>query len=593
MKSQTEKLDQLIHDPEVWAWLTTESTLRGMFPRRWCVPPYWVALSVSPSGERHIFPAGEDVAPAAGGEVTLVRTTPLSLALSFEVPSHDGHQVAFTLNVQLEAVIELSELVSLRKNLLGSSTLVRKEDIRKRLHPALESDLRQFAGQNSIEDILRLSTDSPDAKLRDRLLSRLQEPLFLIGMKCLDLQIADIHSKTFEQTQKQQSDLRRQQNRQQMTEQIQSAIHQTQNSHLDHLTQMLERMKQMASNSSNVRLADIIAAFSSDERAELYQALLTSAVPTVSTQWIAAACGHQIVFLDPQNRFTVSHRLDLSPDIGPLRSIRFAEDPDHRRLLVGAAWGIHVVDADAMQSCGVYSARPEHPEAVRSGFNDAIIAGDRLLGTHSQLGLCCWRLNSEECVSLLSEHTRQAAVVRNVRYANNRIWLSVDHEVISFSPADSTQDQINPQKYTGIASPITALAITSTHVWAGTADGQIIQWDIEQPAAVRSIHHGIRRPVETLAIVDEGGWERFFFTDTSSAVHVQVIGDSFSQNYSASDQTIRRAAAAPDWIVGINEIRDRLLCWNTRDPRTPPAIIPLTQMIGHTIQDVCAIPNTV
>ena len=60
-----------------------------------------------------------------------------------------------------------------------------------------------------------------------------------------------------------------------------------------------------------------------------------------------------------------------------------------------------------------------------------------------------------------------------------------------------------------------------------------------------------------------------------------------------SGQTIRRAEFAPDWIVGTNETRDRLFCWPTGKPTSPPTVLPVAQLSGRSIQDVCLVPRPI
>jgi hypothetical protein len=85
------------------------------------------------------------------------------------------------------------------------------------------------------------------------------------------------------------------------------------------------------------------------------------------------------------------------------------------------------------------------------------------------------------------------------------------------------------------------------------------------------------------------GVKRLIFTDTSLAVHAEVIGDSFRCQYEAGGQTLRRVDVAPDLLVATSDLRDRLICWNPGKPAEPSCVVPVSRLCGHSIQDICLV----
>ena len=45
-----------------------------------------------------------------------------------------------------------------------------------------------------------------------------------------------------------------------------------------------------------------------------------------------------------------------------------------------------------------------------------------------------------------------------------------------------------------------------------------------------------------------------------------------------------------DVLVGTNEVRDRLICWSPSEPARPSAVVPITRLTRHSVQDVCLVP---
>jgi len=265
-------------------------------------------------------------------------------------------------------------------------------------------------------------------------------------------------------------------------------------------------------------------------------------------------------------------------------------------LLAGAAHGAIVLEAHSGAVKDSYAAEDLTARPLRGGFNAIALAGEYLFGTHSELGLVRWSFDQpgERGVNLLADRTSGARTVRHCLYSGGRVWLSVDTEVWSIPvAADHTAEGVDEGTvvYRGSGSHVTALVAAESRALAGNAEGDIISWPVDRPQAAAQVRHGHGRPVESVALLDMGGIERLFFTDTSATVHGQVMSDAFACLYRAGGQTIRCAEFTQDWIVGTNESRDRLLCWPMHRPGDPPTAVPIGRLTGHSVQDVCLVPQ--
>jgi hypothetical protein len=75
-------------------------------------------------------------------------------------------------------------------------------------------------------------------------------------------------------------------------------------------------------------------------------------------------------------------------------------------------------------------------------------------------------------------------------------------------------------------------------------------------------------------------------------VHGRVLGDSFASRYEAGGQTIRRAEVAPDLIAATTDARDRVLLWTPEEPAHPSAVLAISRLTGHSVQDICLLPQS-
>ncbi len=581
-------LSSLTHDADIVAAVVPAGEAFGILSRTLDLPPYWAALVTTALGETQVYAAGSEVDGQGVEEVMLVRTNPLSLQYQFDQLTSEDHYMcdaALTLHVQL--VAERSELAAFRSNMVRSEASVQVCDVHAEFQAAVRESVERFVKSLPAARLLgELNTSA----LLTSLHSALEPLLFKSGMNLSGLHSAAIDSKSYRQTQQQRIQLQRRRARQQARLQVQQAVEQAQNERLSHLQELLARLKTLADESPQADFQELLRTFDESQRGALYEALWSSDETDRVTQWFVVVCGSELLYFDPAAPGQPVRRIPLQTRIGSLRSISCCLNSDNSLvLLVGAARGVLIVDADSGEIVRTCPASVAADKRVRGGFNSVALAGDYVFGAHSELGLWRWQVEKpERTLSVLSEVTTSARTVRHVQFVDGRVYVSIDSKAYSIAVGG---DPVAVVKYEGSDETLTALLCSEGCLYAGTAAGKVLCWPVDEPRQVQTLYPGSIRSVESIGRLATGGVERLFFTDTSAAVHAQVIGDAFTCRYQADGQTIRRAEFALDWIVGTNETRDRLFCWPTSKSASSPMVIPVSQLTGHSIQDVCLLPG--
>ena len=186
--------------------------------------------------------------------------------------------------------------------------------------------------------------------------------------------------------------------------------------------------------------------------------------------------------------------------------------------------------------------------------------------------------------------TQGAKAVRGVQFFEGDLYCAIDDRVIRW-PADETADR--PTRiYTGSFATITALYPTAEDLFAGNGEGDILHWPKGRDTKPDRLHTGLHRAAESVWLLSTHGVQRLVYTDTSLHVHARVLGDNFTCRYEAGGQTLRRVEVAPDLLVATNELRDRLICWTPGQPAQPAAVVQVSRICGHSVQDVCLVPRT-
>lgn len=594
MRSSAFDLSELTRDPTVVAAVLSADDIFGLLKRSLNLPPYWAALLTTTHGERRFFRPGTEIDGDNAEELMLFRTAPIRLQFNLDdLISRDAYPCRATVELDLEPDVDCTAASAFRESVLGSRRIVRIDDLRALFSSPVREGVSRFV--RSCDAAAFLDSPAPSA-LFDSIRAQLAPRLFEAGMTLRALSDATVDSESFRQAALQRSRLERQRDAARAASQLQEAVSKARRTHLVRLEESLNRLKTLSEQAPQTTLQELLKTFPETQRGELYEALWSAGTPAAVTRWIVAAAGDELLYYDPNALGAPVRRERIRTLAGSLRSLACDRSADGVPvLLVGAASGAVLLEVEQGTVRGTYPGPilPDH--TPRGGFNALALAGEHLFGTHSELGLVHWRLDQPTTGRrLLTKLTSTAQTVRHVQFRQGRIWLSIDANVYGMPLGSSLQDSPSEgelRDYRGSRSAICSVAVDEALVLAGNADGDVLLWQLDQPDEAQVIHRGARRPVEGLAVMYSGGVARLFFCDTSTALQAQVLGDTFLCRYQAGGQTIRRAEVAEDWIVATNENRDRLFCWPTGCPTDSPTVIPVGQLTGRSIQDVCLVPQ--
>ena len=560
----------------------------SLFKRSLDLPAAWAAMVTRNDGDQTLVRPGGAVEAADGEDVLFVRTTPVEAALTEnDLTSGDGFRCRVDVRVRLRINPERGDLLAFSKALLGSHRVVQTARIAAFLQPAVRGALAKLVAERDAALLVNGELGDAAASV---LAQALEGPCFQAGLLIEGRPAASFESGTLRHVLQTKEEAAKRRAEHEAGRQLEEAIERAQREHLDHLTSLLARLKELAAAAPEAELPELLRTFSESQRSELYEALFEAERPESRTQWIVVAAGEELLFYDALRPDAPSRRLKVTGEAGPVRSVQMVTASDEGPLLMlGGQTGVYRQPIDRASPDRVWIV----PDArdVRGGFNAVDLAGDRVFATHSELGL--WEWPTDQTVpgrARFESVTRDAGAVRFVRFFGGRVYFTVDDRVVSFT-ADA-EDESSPRFFTGSASTLTALCITDEDVFAGNAEGEILQWPKAGGGAPQRLHFGSKRPAESLWLLDSQGVRRLVFADTSLHVHAKVLGDSFACRYEAGGQTLRRVEIAPDLIVATNDLRDRLFCWSPGRPDRVQAIVSVSRLTGQSVQDVCLVPRS-
>ncbi len=369
-------------------------------------------------------------------------------------------------------------------------------------------------------------------------------------------------------------------------EQVEEAAAAAAHKRLDDLGGLLEKLKGAAADDTDLRWHDLLPSLTPGERTRLLENLWRITPDQCIADQIVAVAGHECLWLEPTNPAELGRRVRLADDLGPLRSIR--HDADERRLLIGAALGVWVLDADDGGVVECYRAACD--KQPRTGFNAAGVVGQLLFATHSELGCWMWPVDEPRggTALLVPANGVPGAIRALVATNDGRVAFSADAGVHLYTPQTEMTDVLGP-----FGGTIQSLAVLGTQLYAGTTDGHVLRVDLEPIGgtcvtvhrtftSIESIH--ARRWNDLVEVVIPAGDLGVCGVFGEEAAVTRLLDAPMS---------IRRAWACDDLIVALSERRDRLLVLHAALPGRHVREAPVSRLVGHSIQDACLVTRDV
>jgi hypothetical protein len=543
------------------------------------IPDGWMGLVLKRDGRRWFKPSGDDPRPAADDTLVLVRNKPLTVPVEVRnARAADGHGVDAQVELLLRPTARDDELAAFHASLLGEGELRLDGLVAAVATAGAPRALCEFVAQRSAAAAVR-----DDA--RDALLVHLREALkgflFAAGLELQRLGRVTIMSETLAREEQRQRDsaLREKDIAARSTVE-QAALAATQR-RLEGLADVFAKLKAAAPGDSSRRWHELLPALTPGERSRLLENLWRVTPDRATATAIVVVAGHECAWLEPTQPERVTRRVRLPEQLGGLRSVSY--DAPSGSLLAGAATGVWRLNAASGEIVGQFTV--PNAGTARTGFNRAVVCGARLLATHSQLGLWTWRVaDAADARPVLQP---QAGAPKTIRAAtttdNHDLLVAVDDCVRVYTPDLESFRDLEVGR-----GAILELALDGLRVFATTTDGLLVadRWDT--PNAWEVLHRrsepmeslSLRRWDDLVELVIPGGADGILSVFGDEGVTVRLL---------TARVPIRRAWACDDLLVGLSELRDRLVVLPGWAAGQTGVEVSVGRLLGELVQDVCIV----
>lgn len=544
------------------------------------IPDRWIGLIVKPDGRRALVPPGEEPRVERGDRLVLVRNHPITVPLAVgDCPAAEGNLVSAAGELLVRWQSREHDLAALHQTLLtgGPLTLQRLADALA--DAGASAALRGFISARPAAELLR-------ADLRDEFLAAVREVLkrfaFETGLELERVARLIFTSRTYEEQAALERETRRRVERIRADEMVQAAALNAVRRRLDDLSGILEKLKAAAAADPGLRWHQLLPALAPGERGKLLENLWRITPDRHVAAAIVAVVGNDCLWLDPLEPERIVRRMTLGDELGGLRSVTYC--PPEKRLLIGAAAGVWALDAESGAGVGKFAV-PGVTEPPTTGFNAAVIAGGRLYATSSQLGCWSWRLAEPGDARPIL--VPEGGVPKRVRAAavtdDGRVLFAADDCVQCYDPHAGQLSVLS-----AASDVIHCMSVLEDKLFVGTADGRLYRVDLNHPddwwlvqqfaAPIETVH--ARRWSDLVELIVPAGARGVSGIYDSEHVVTHLL---------ESATPIRRAWACDDLIVGLTQLRDRLVVMNANLPGRTGREARIARLTGQTIQDACIV----
>lgn len=316
------------------------SEVFSLMKRSLDLPGAWAALVTGQAGDDTVIPTGASMDGTDVEDILFIRITANDITLEFDgLRSHDGFDFRADVQLRVRVIPERSELVSFRNSVQASKRVIQVKDVANYFEPVVRSSISTFVADH---DATHLDNENSRSTLAKLLHEALDHLCFSAGLTLDHQPVILLESSSLRQVQQVESDTARRHAEHQASQSLRTALKHAQHEHLDHLSGLLTRLNELADDSPDVELPELIRTFSENQRGELYQALFATDTTEQHTQWIVVAAGDEMIFFDPDKLDTPAHRVTINGSAGAVRSVQVFRDEHHQSiLLLGAATGVY------------------------------------------------------------------------------------------------------------------------------------------------------------------------------------------------------------------------------------------------------------
>ncbi|GIW70687.1 MAG: hypothetical protein KatS3mg102_0229 [Planctomycetota bacterium] len=279
------------------------------------------------------------------------------------------------------------------------------------------------------------------------------------------------------------------------------------------------------------------------------------------TRRVLLALGQQALAYDPANpsrREGPRECYDFTGGpLGFVRSVRAAVTREGPCVLAGAQRGVYLVQ-EGLPATARALRFPREPRG-QGGVNAAAYFDGYIYATHSELGLYRWdqyQVRGPE--QLFEEVTRGQEVTRGVTIdGQGRMYFSSGPDVYR---AELLHPERALVRYRGGHGAVTAFATTRHEIFAGTSEGRVLRWSVDDPGSPREV--GVRKanPIYMLRVAEIGGMPHLLIGAKEHGITAVSLEEGGSFDYRGPDQ-IRWVDGASDLVFGVTRGGFALHVW--------------------------------
>jgi hypothetical protein len=482
-----------------------------------------------------------------------------------ELATSDGHLARGVFTSSTRALPEPNELKMLDEALLGSRSVVTLADVVAHFAEAISAAARKHARGVDAQTLLG---DQGKQALTAALTHAAGAVAFSCGIEILppaqvDLDCPTLQRQRFEEMERQSAQRR-------AADQVNC---------LRRSAELFGQFEAIRAAAPELSPGRVLSRIAGTDQADVFRAAVLASLDKHLGAKLWAVAGNNLVRIDG-GESTRPEILDVSQDLGPLRSVR---GDGAGGLLLGCRAGVLRVNPASPADAAKYR---DAETTSQLGFNAAAILGDCIWAAHGEAGLVCWNLDQPDKprIAIRPGSSKIAGFApRNLaRFDSNRLILSSGRQMIAAS-----QD--------GSLTPLAPLAdadLVAIHPQPGRiltahADGQICSWNADELKLECKQRRAGR--INAAAVLPWLGDARLLLATQDGPVICLGPDDELLTQYSSPYQGLRIAAAAADAVAAVTSDRQRVILWHSWDGRRPYADLYLYGLTKHRIGDIAFI----
>ncbi|MHC4777872.1 MAG: hypothetical protein ACYTFG_04755, partial [Planctomycetota bacterium] len=300
------------------------------------------------------------------------------------------------------------------------------------------------------------------------------------------------------------------------------------------------------------------------------------------TKRVLCVAGRNVLAYRPDRATPEEVHSTEDGSLGMLRSVRVLNLGEKEVIAAGAQYGVYIIDE------GERTRESRIPTAgdKRGGVNAIAVYKDELFATHSDYGLVRWKIMDEaEGGPIRADLTGGAQTCRGVKNGPlDRLLFAAGPKIVSLVP-ESVEG--TPTVFQGCGDAVTTFAVTAMSIFAGTAGGEVVRWELASPdAPPRRAAAKRPDPIFMLKLFSVAGIPHLVVGSKSYSLLTTALEMDTEVSY-PSEVRIRWVDGASDHLYGIDRDGRRLLVWETGNPRSKPMEV----RSQERIQDLCVWPE--